>query len=59
MTDLSFWQANARNEVNAAGPSARLNGAVDYVQGVEPEALPLPVLLPRLTQLFLSRCLFI
>ena len=30
MTDLSVWQATARNEVNAAGPSARLNGAADY-----------------------------
>ncbi|MGB0810635.1 MAG: NAD(P)/FAD-dependent oxidoreductase [Candidatus Puniceispirillaceae bacterium] len=30
MTDISIWQATARNEVNAAGPLARLNGAADY-----------------------------
>ena len=30
MSDLPVWQATARNEVNAAGPSARLNGAADY-----------------------------
>ena len=30
MTDVSVWQATARDEIKAAGPSARLTGHADY-----------------------------